>query len=299
MGIGYQRRDIEVVDYQLWGYRSLKRAYVLRGPRPALKPGEFISCIGGAFTFGCFVEKPWPSLLSDSLGIDVLNLGIAGVGPKWFELPAQAGLITLVNSSKAAIIMVMSGRSDENSLLLNPDGVEIVIDARTQSKFPANVAWNELLAKLPNAEVLELVQQTRENYVRNFRSYLQKIKVPKILFWFSQRKPSYKPGFGRFNDLSGGFPELINHEVVDSLLPYVDKYVECVTSRGKPHMLKNRFTGRDAIVEHKRQGTPSELNGLDSRMINFHYPSPEMHMDAAIALDPILSQIISSHHHSA
>ena len=303
MSIGYQLRDFEVVDYQLWSYRTAKRSFILRGPKPVLRPNSYISCVGGAFTFGCFVENPWPTLLSKSLGMDVLNLGQAGAGPKWFNRPEQDELIELVNGSLVAVVMVMSGRSDENSFFANYPGLEVLALRETGEAMFANEAWNKLLAERDNSEVLSLVQETRANYVHNFVALLNKISVPKILFWFSERKPEYQEQFTRFHALSGGFPELINRGVVDKLLPHVDNYVECVTSKGRPHMLANRFTGLTAKVNHgftsvfntfPQRKTPSLHSGIDSQSVNIHYPTPCMHQDGALCLDPVLRRLARS-----
>ena len=305
MSIGYQLRDFEVVDYQLWGYRTAKRSFILRGPKPVLRPNSYISCVGGAFTFGCFVEDPWPTLLGNSLGMDVLNLGQAGAGPKWFNRPEQSELIDLINGSCVAIIMVMSGRSDENSRLENEQGLELLSLKETGESMFANAAWNRLLDEHDNNEVLRLVQETRINYCHNFVAFLQRITAPKLLFWFSQRKPEYQEEFTRFHSLSGGFPELVNRALLDNLLPYVDDYVECITSKGRPHVLINRFTGLEAKVNHSFTNVFANLpsrdtltveSGHDPLSVNIHYPTPGMHCDAALALEPNCRQLLSSNY---
>lgn len=306
MSIGYQLRDFEVVDYQLWSYKTAKRSFILRGPKPVLRPNGYISCVGGAFTFGCFVEKPWPMLLGNSLGMDVLNLGQAGAGPKWFNRPEQSELIDLINGSSMTIIMVMSGRSDENSLFQNEQGLEVLSLKETGESFFANAAWNRLLAERDNNEVLRLVQETRANYRQNFAAFLQRITVPKILFWFSQRKPEYQEKFTSFHTLSGGFPELVNRALVDNLLAYVDDYVECITSKGKPHILINRFTGLKAKINHgftnifsnlPSRDMPTVQSNDDIYSMNIHYPTPGMHHDAALALEPNCRRLFTSNSH--
>jgi hypothetical protein len=304
MSIGYQLRDYEVVDYGLWSWTTRKRSFIFRGPKPILRPKDFICCIGGAFTFGCFCEQPWPTLLGNALGMQMLNMGQAGVGPKWFNRPEQDDLIELVNSSALAIVMVMSGRSDENTLFSNEQGTEVLKRKDSGETLFANAAWNMLLEEFDNAKVLRLVEETRANYVSNFISYLHKLTVPKILFWFSERNPMYNEQFSRFSELSGGFPELVNQSMIDMLLPSVDGYVECVTSKGKPHFLRNRFTGRDALVNHDftsifnalpSRNTPNQLYGRDARSVNEHYPSPDMHLDAALHLEPVCRRLLSLH----
>ena len=54
MSAGYQKRDEEVVDYQLYRFKGLRP---LRGPKPGeLSKGDFFCCIGAAQTFGRYCE---------------------------------------------------------------------------------------------------------------------------------------------------------------------------------------------------------------------------------------------------
>jgi hypothetical protein len=56
-----------------------------------------------------------------------------------------------------------------------------------------------------------------------------------------------------------------------------DLYVECVGKRGLPQVLLDRFTGERVTITDPWTSQPwSE---------NWYYPSPEMHKDAANALE--------------
>ncbi len=70
MGYGYQKRDFEYVDYQLWEMDGVKQPF--RGPRPeSLTKNQYFVCMGGAQTFGCYCAKPFPTLLSEKLNFNV------------------------------------------------------------------------------------------------------------------------------------------------------------------------------------------------------------------------------------
>lgn len=289
MSIGYQERDLQFVDYQLYGLATPKRHFVLRGPKPPLKPNSYITCVGGAFTYGCFVERPWPSLLQDALSFPCLNLGEAGAGPRFFNHASQDGLLSYINGGRIAIIMVMSGRSDQNSIYANEEGLETLTFRADGSKMSANAAYDKLLAEQTREEVMAIVTETRVNYVDQFKQLLSKITVPKILFWYSNRKPAYTEGFENANALYCGmpnkvpFPEFVNQEMIEALTREADEYVECITERGKPHKLVSRFTGLPVTISDR------------GRVIseNVHYPSPEMHRDAALLLEPVCRKLLS------
>ena len=49
-------------------------------------PAPYFVCIGAAQTFGCFVAKPYPSLLADALDMRVVNLGLGSATPSVFGM---------------------------------------------------------------------------------------------------------------------------------------------------------------------------------------------------------------------
>ena len=123
--------------------------------------------------------------------------------------------------------------------------------------------------------------ETRENWIDSFRSLLAAITRPKILFWFAERGPAYSERLDDVHGLFGGFPQLVNRAMMEHIWPLCDQYVECVSSRGMPQALRNRFTGEPALVNFG-QGRKGEQPRASSH--NSYYPSPQMQLDAARAL---------------
>ena len=77
----YQRRDLEVVDYELYPLDEGSDLWC-RGPAPeALKKKSYVVCLGAAQTFGCFCDSPYPRLIQQSLDMPVVNLGFGGAHP--------------------------------------------------------------------------------------------------------------------------------------------------------------------------------------------------------------------------
>ncbi|MDY7014496.1 MAG: DUF6473 family protein [Cyanobacteriota bacterium] len=70
----YQRRDREFIDYQVYLLENTNR--VFRGPKiENLQTTPYFVCVGAAQTFGCFCERPYPTILENKLDLPVLNLG--------------------------------------------------------------------------------------------------------------------------------------------------------------------------------------------------------------------------------
>jgi hypothetical protein len=269
--VRYQDRDQHILDYDLFEFCGLS----LRGPKPALDPGHFFVCLGAAQTFGRFCERPYPTLLSEQLGLPVLNLSAPAAGPLFFL--RRSKLLEHVNRARFVIVQVMSGRTEMNSRF-DSSGGGLLTRRSDGSKVAAEPAYRELLETEDVEVVRQLVAETRSNWVAHYRELLATIQIPTVLLWFSRRPPAYQEDYSNVRRLFGAYPQLVNEEMVEELRPNVDDYVECVTSRGLPQPLFDGKTGDPTTV------AGPEVLGDRALTHNTYYPSPEMHEDAAASL---------------
>jgi hypothetical protein len=280
---GYAQRDWEIVDYQQ--YRLTWR-FVARGPAPRrLRRNEYFACVGAAQTFGCFCEAPFPMLLEQRLHLASLNLGRAGAGPRFFS--NQRALMKYINRARFVIVQVMSGRSEDNSLFRS-GGLEWLQRRSDGVELSAESAYQQLVDQHDRDFVQRVVMETRANWVRSFTELLAAMTPPKILFWFSQRHPEYVERLDSAEGLFGEFPQLVNAGMVEAIKPHADAYVECVSTRGMPQLLRSRFSGEPVSVDYTRQG-----EALNVDTYNSYYPSPEMHMDATESLLGMCEQYVA------
>lgn len=270
----YSKRDYEIVDYQAYELPGL--SYTFRGPKPDLKPGEYIAFIGAAQTFGCYCQNPFPDLIQKKLNVDILNLGMGGAGPEHFIEPK---LLELINDAKAVVVQVLSARSVENSYMEDCTGT--ITLRETGEKVSSEEAYRRVLSKSEDF-AKQIVSETRENYIKKYHDLLDKITVPKILFWFSEREPEYKDDFSDVKGLFNDFPQMVNQEIFEEIAGKCDESVVCKTDRGLPQQLVSRFTGKPVSI--------IEGPGKKPKTRNYYYPSPEMHEDAANALEPVLTK---------
>jgi LPS sulfotransferase NodH len=243
----------------------------LRGPAADLDQ-PFLAFVGSAQTFGRFAHAPFPALLGARLGLQALNLGVGGAGPRHFDTP---GHVNVLNRAEAVVVQVLSGRSASNSMFDNSAGGGL----KGRPWFGGQpVRAEDMFAQTARdhgQEVVErLVQETRENYLRHFLTLLDKITAPRILFWFSIRTPEYEedyssPPYG----ILGDFPHLVNGRMLAEMAAACEARVECVTSVGLPQPL---WPADQAI-----EGAVCDRGLLENR----YYPSPQMHAQAADALE--------------
>lgn len=286
---GYATPDWEVVDYQMYCLdpevidRQTNTGLLLRGPKPQhLEKGKYFVCIGAAQTFGRFCEKPYPTLLQERLNVVTLNLGYGGAGPSFFSKDNDR-LLKYINNARFAIIQVMSGRSESNSLF-ESRGLGFYTRISDGTSIGCDDAFRELLKENDRDYIKKIVAETRHNWVNNYKELLEKITIPKILFWFSVRKPHYREKYDDVSSLFGEFPQLVNFHLINQIKKYCNEYVECITRQGLPHLLVNRFTGEPITVEDPWGGSWSK---------NWYYPSPGMHREAATALEKVCKKYLN------
>ncbi|WP_200809783.1 DUF6473 family protein [Demequina sp. NBRC 110054] len=311
---GYQERDREVVDYEM--YQEQDSGLWFRGPEPTeLRQGEYIVCLGAAQTFGCFCDQPYPALLEDRLGLPVVNLGYGGAGPRFFLRHPE--LLPLINGAALVIVQVMSARSEDNSRF-DSGGLEYMTDRETGERISASQAYADLLAQhddglqhLPSglrkvvrsvkghSEVRAVLAETRANWVESYRELLAAITAPTRLLWFSKRSPGLHRSrralwwWQRYDDVNamfGDYPQLVNRSMVAEIEPLAEGFVECTTRRGSPQRLVSRFTGEPVMVDFGRD-RPDLAEVLP---VNEYYPSPEMQIDAADALEPEVTRALAA-----
>lgn len=321
---GYVLRDWEVIDYEC--YRLDGTDLWFRGPAPpALEPGRYGTVIGAAQTFGCFTPRPYPAILSERLETPLLNLGYSGAGPGFFLRHPE--LIHYINQGRFCIVQAMSARSTSNSLLENPDGLaygrrrrdgrptaaedvlaELVADRLRRVPIPGDRAKRAALrlTAIPLPAVRAVVRESRRNWLEGYAELMDAITVPTVFLWFSTRTPRYLPRYHRASHVMGEFPHMVTSSMVRTVARSADRYVECTSVRGHPQPLFSRFTGDpttvDLSTDVKEVGAHGD-GGEDGRLYegvweaNIYYPSPEMHEDAADALEGVCRRLAAQAPH--
>ncbi|MEX1014590.1 MAG: DUF6473 family protein [Candidatus Paceibacterota bacterium] len=272
----YSSRDYNIVDYKTYEIGNLP--YTFRGPKPEIKNNNYVSFAGAAQTFGVYCQKPFPDLVKERLNYKMINLGMGGAGPSHF---LHDELLSIINKSSVAVIQLLSARSVENSIMENCTG-EITI-RKTGEKLSSQDAYSKILLQ-PEYDAEQIILETRQNYVNLYKVLLSRITVPKILFWFSERKPAYQDDFCSVKGIFNSFPQMVNQEMVDKIANDCDECVFCISKRGLPQKLISRFTNKPVTI--------IDGPGRKPKAHNYYYPSPEMHDDAAKALIPIIKKYL-------
>jgi hypothetical protein len=274
----YQKLDLPHFDYQPTEVPGLGRTR-FRGPVPDLAQ-PYLACIGAAQTFGRFTAQPYPAALAAGLGVAALNLGIGGVGPRYWLQPE---LLAVVRRARLVVVQIMAGRSASNSLFDNSASGDLKGRLRATGETLRFEQFLERLVAQGDRAVLErVVAETRADYVAAMRALGAALApVPTVLLWFSSRRPEYTPDYRSAFGILQAFPQLLDRGVVDAIRPAFSAYVESVCALGIPQVLWPSGGPVDG----------TEL-GQDGMLRNRYYPSPEMHGHAAAALLPVCRQLL-------
>ena len=288
MAAEYQDPDWRVVDYQAYCLDeaiidpSRSRPLHIRGPRiDRLEKDSYFVCLGAAQTFGRFCARPFPSILAERLGIPVLNISHGGAGPAFFNHSEK--LLSYLNGARFVILQAMSGRSQSNSLF-ESDGVGFYRRRSDGKPLGSDQAFTELLETKSKTIVTRVVEETRRSWVDDYHRLTTKITTPKVLLWFATRVPDYRESLHNVSGLFGAFPQLVNGTMVKDVRRQCDRYVECVSTQGLPQILQDRFTGERVTISDPWTSEPWTEN--------WYYPSPEMHEEAAKALEPVCGALL-------
>ncbi len=301
----YQTRDIDIVDYHEFTVPGCDVKFRGPGFDPfAVEQGSFFTCLGAAQTYGCFFEKPYPTLLSEQTGLKPLNLGVGGTGPGFYlQYPA---LIEAMNRGKFVVLQAMAARHESNSRFEADGYVEFVRDRVKGDSVDSGTAWRRVIDE-EFEHAPRYVAESRASWVETTRKLVDAITVPVIFFWYSRRQPDYAIDWdaireqterrargeytGHFIDgLSGDFPHYVDGPSARAAAAMCDAQAECLSNRGMGAQLHSLSSGK-AIEPGEYEGKGPEYQALYTGR-NDYYPSAEMHEDAAAALLPVVRKLL-------
>jgi hypothetical protein len=303
----YQSRDHDILDYL--EFMVARCDVKFRGPGfdPfQAEKGSFFSCIGSAHTYGCYFPRPYPTLLATKLGMPVLNLGVGGMGPGFYT--QYDSLIEAMNRGRFVVLQCMAARQESNSRFTADGYSEFVKDRLTGESVTTGTAWKRIVDEEPS-HALRYVAETRMSWINTSRKLIDRIKVPVIFLWFSQRRAAYsfdkaaldkqlqalsegKDESYHIEALTGEFPHFVDDWTAGAVASMCDGEAECVSSRGMNQPIISQLTGQPiaGVSQEDANARPELLGRIDG--INRYYPSPEMHEDAAAALLPVIQKVL-------
>ncbi|WP_298430410.1 DUF6473 family protein [uncultured Jannaschia sp.] len=196
-----------------------------RGPRAALRP-PYTVVVGGAETFGRYVEDPFTEQLAERTGRRIINLGILNAGIDAFL--RDDALMEIIRGAETVVVQVMGAHNLSNRFYtVHPRRNDRFLrhSMALASLFPevdfSDYAFTRhmlagLRAARPEAFSL-VVQELRAAWTARTRLFLSHIPGCKIMLWIEN---SGRTTFGPE-------PPFVDIDMLQAIEGEIDKFVHC------------------------------------------------------------------------
>lgn len=246
----------------------------VRGPASA--PGGIV-CLGGAETYGRFVDEPFPDRLARAIGRPVANLGAVNAGIDSFL--GDPAAIAATRRAALAVVQVMGADRLSNPFYtVHPRRADrfiapterlrwLVPDLDLSDVHFTRHLLHAIRAHSPIAFV-EVIRELEAAWSMAMDRLLATIGVPVCLLWVSTRTPDDE-GL----DVTGPEPLLVTRPMLDRL---ADRVVALAEIRVPPNLSGDLLPGQHCADTQ----TPAALR----------QPGPESHADIAMRLAEVAGQ---------
>jgi len=198
----FERAGDRTIDYMPCRYGRSKLTF--RGPRQRML-GRYIAALGGTETYGRFVPNPYPQLLQDQTGTEVVNLGLQNAGLDVFL--NEPVLHDICAGAELTVIQVLGAANMSNRFYaVHPRRNDRFLRASPMLRalypdldFAVLNFVRHLLAALADRspERFEVVRhELREAWLARMKALLVRIPGRKVLLWLSDHAPDDAPPAG-------------------------------------------------------------------------------------------------------
>lgn len=241
-------------EEDLWGIEGSRLA--LRGPARDLGH-PFVAVLGGSETFGRGVERPYPALLEDRIGIPVVNLGVMHAGASLFT--KERWLLDVASDARLTVIQILGVQNMSNRLycvhprrndrfLTTSSALRLMypeIDF-TEVNFTGHLL--RLLEETSRERFSAVVEELRWAWVQRMRRVVSCIRGDVELLWLAERSTLDKT-----DALDSCEPMFVTRAMVEELAPNVTGVTE-VSATGSERVADPALHERVAAALARRIG---------------------------------------------
>ncbi|XDA98784.1 DUF6473 family protein [Sulfitobacter sp. LCG007] len=256
---------------------------VFRGPARCLDD-PYAVFLGGTETYGRFIEKPFPALLEEALGVTCVNLGIPNAGIDVFA--TDPFVRSAANRSRVTVLQVLGAQNLSNRFYtVHPRRNDRFVSASATLRaiykgfdFTEIHFTGHMLRELHkvSSEQFELLRLELQNaWVARMRLFIRNVPGKICLLWIGRRAP------GENENLSSGpldltDPAFVTRSMMSAVMNERTELVEVVASP-------------EAIA----QGTEGMLfNNMESAAAK-EMLGPAVHQQAAARLETTLMRLLA------
>lgn len=265
------------LDYYPCRYGNSKLLF--RGPRRNLD-APFCAIFGGSEAYGKFVPKPFPDLVEEQTGCALVNLSCMNAGldvylndPTPLEIAARAQAVVVQVTGATNLtnrLYSVHPRRNDRFVSASP----ILRSMYREVDFADFTFTRHMIQTLYSVSPDRFVQVTTElraAWIARMRTLLERIPVPTVLLWISDRAPP-TPGMPLEPTQD---PLLVDAGMIAAVRPHASHYLEVIVSD----------RARDRGVEGM------SFSPLDAP-VAAEVPGPAVHEEIAAALGPVLLGLV-------
>lgn len=265
------------LDYAPCQYGGSKLKF--RGPE-RVPLGRFVAVLGGTETYGKFVARPYPELLEEAAGVEVVNLGSVNAGIDSFM--EDAGVLAMAGRADLRVVQVLGAQNMSNRFYtVHPRRNDRFLHASpllkaiypevdfTEFHFTGHL-MTSLRRHCPDRFGVVLAE-LKTAWMARMRRLAERLDKPTVLLWVGERAPD-EAGQGR--ELSGA-PLLVDDGMLEAMRPHFADLVIVRPSAGA-----------------RGEGTRGMVFPRSSEAAAKVLPGPAVHAEVAEALAPVVRQLL-------
>lgn len=267
------------LDYYPCHYGTSK--LVFRGPKKGLAR-PYIAAIGGTETYGKFVSRPFPRILEEIGGRNVVNFGLMNAGPDVFLNAPE--VLDIASGAVLTVVQVVGAQNLSNGFYtVHPRRNDRFLRASNRlQKLYHDVDFTEFhftrhmlqnLFQVSPHRFVEVAAELQSTWAQRMVQVLRAIRGPTLLLWMGDARPPQAASATSPYDAQ----VLVSAEMVDTLRSHASAYLEVVASQ-------------DAVNE----GGENLSFGPMEQSCAANVPGALAHREVAIAIANALPRLISA-----
>jgi hypothetical protein len=208
-----------------------------RGPRRSLD-GQYVAFLGGAETYGKFIEKPFPALVEQALGQTCVNFGVVNASVDAFL--HDPTVMAACHDAEVTVLQIAGAQNLSNRFYkVHPRRNDRFVGASTVMRalysdvdFADFSFTRHMLSALyaKSAERFEIVRaELQAAWFERMRVLIQQIDSKVVLFWFAE-SPLSDDHWTEHPKPFRAEPLFITRKMVEALRPFAHDIIEAQPS---------------------------------------------------------------------
>jgi hypothetical protein len=219
------------LDYFPCRYGTSKLLF--RGPRRRLD-GRYLAAVGGTEVYGKFVERPFPDLLEDHVGLTVVNFGAVNAGIDVFS--CDDTVLAACSGARAVVLQAMGAHNLRNRFYAvhqRRNDRFLRASALLQVLYP-EVDFTEFaftrhlirtLADIDPQRFEHVREELQSAWLARMTAFLDGVRAPVVLLWMAERRPDEPSELAKATD-----PLFVTGALIDAVRPRLAGVIEAVPS---------------------------------------------------------------------